>query len=201
MKMEKNIVPHNFVVTRQLREKLLQQKAQLIWFTGLSGSGKSTIANAFELSLSKKSYKTYLLDGDNIRAGINSNLSFSKVDRKENIRRIAEVAKLLLDAGIIVIAAFVSPYEKDRQMVKSLVGADNFNEIYINTPLSVCEQRDTKGFYKLAREGKIDNFTGINAPYEEPRNADLNLDTSKYSINEAILLLEKMIFPKIESTK
>ncbi len=197
-KMDKNIIPHNFTITRSIREKNLKQRAQLIWFTGLSGSGKSTLANALELSLSQKKYATYILDGDNIRSGINNNLGFSKEDRKENIRRIAEIAHLFLDAGIIVLAAFVSPYKEDRQMVKDIVGNNHFNEVFVNTPIEICENRDTKGFYKKARAGKIDNFTGVNAPFEAPKKADLEIDTSQIEIQTAVAMLEKMILPKIE---
>ena len=164
--MKENIIPHNYQVDKTDRNKLNGHQSFLIWFTGLSGSGKSTIANALESKLFEKKIKTYTLDGDNIRKGINNDLSFSPEDRTENIRRIAEISKLFVDAGIVVLAAFVSPYRKDRNAIKNIVGKNNFVEVYINTSVEECEKRDVKGLYKKARMGEIKDFTGVNAPYE-----------------------------------
>lgn len=169
----------------------------LLWFTGLSGSGKSTIANAVEQLLFEKNYHTYALDGDNIRFGLNSNLGFSPEDRSENIRRIAEVAKLFLDAGHIVTAAFVSPYQADRDRVKTIVGADHVIEVYINTPLAICEARDVKGLYKKARAGEIKNLTGISAPYEAPTQPHLEINTAQLSVDAAAALVIQYIEQKL----
>ena len=169
----------------------------LLWFTGLSGSGKSTIANAVEELLFEKNYHTYALDGDNIRFGLNSNLGFSPEDRSENIRRIAEVAKLFLDAGHIVTAAFVSPYQADRDLVKTIVGAAHVVEVYVNTPLEVCEARDIKGLYKKARAGEIKNLTGISAPYEVPDQPDLEINTAQLSVDEAAGLVIQYVEQKL----
>ena len=181
-----NIVHHNFNVSKYDREKLHQHKAFLIWFTGLSGSGKSTIANALELKLNNLHVSTYSLDGDNIRLGINKDLTFSPEDRTENIRRIAEIANLFVDAGIVTLASFVSPYIKDRDEVKNTVGQENFIEVFVNTSLEECERRDVKGLYKKAREGEIKNMTGISAPYEIPQNPDLEIETVKESVEESV---------------
>lgn len=169
----------------------------LLWFTGLSGSGKSTIANAVEQLLFEKNYHTYALDGDNIRFGLNSNLGFSPEDRSENIRRIAEVAKLFLDAGHIVTAAFVSPYQADRDRVKTIVGADHVVEVYVNTPLATCEARDVKGLYKKARAGEIKNLTGISAPYEAPTQPHLEINTAQLSVDAAAALVIQYIEQKL----
>jgi adenylylsulfate kinase len=181
-----NIVHHNFNVSKSDRENLHQHKAFLIWFTGLSGSGKSTIANALELKLNNLHVSTYSLDGDNIRLGINKDLTFSPEDRTENIRRIAEIANLFVDAGIVTLASFVSPYSKDRENIRNTVGAKNYIEVYVNTSLDECERRDVKGLYKKAREGEIKNMTGITAPYEIPQNPDLEIDTIKESVEESV---------------
>ena len=181
-----NIVHHNFNVSKSDREKLHQHKAFLIWFTGLSGSGKSTIANALESKLNNQNVSTYSLDGDNIRLGINKDLTFSPEDRTENIRRIAEIANLFVDAGIVTLASFVSPYINDRDEVKNTVGQENFIEVFVNTSLEECERRDVKGLYKKAREGEIKNMTGISAPYEIPQNPDLEIDTVKESVEESV---------------
>ena len=173
--MKENIIRHNYEVSKLQRQKLLNQNSLLLWFTGLSGSGKSTIANALEYKLHEEGVKTYALDGDNIRKGINNDLTFSPEDRKENIRRIAEVANLMVDAGVVVLAAFVSPYKKDRENIARIVGNDNFVEIFVNTSLEECEKRDVKGLYKKARAGEIKNFTGIDDPYEAPEKAELVL--------------------------
>ncbi|HPE83728.1 MAG TPA: adenylyl-sulfate kinase [Aequorivita sp.] len=187
--MEKYIIPHNFSVTKKRRSALKNHAAFLIWFTGLSGSGKSTIANELEKALFEKEIHTYLLDGDNVRKGLNNNLSFSPEDRSENIRRIAEVANLMIDAGLVVIASFVSPYKEDRENVKRIVGYDNFVEVFVNTPIEECERRDVKGLYAKARAGEIKNFTGINAPYEAPTVPDVEIDTTMVSVEEAVALI------------
>lgn len=188
--MENNITHHNFSVTQIDRSKRLRQKPLIIWYTGLSGSGKSTLANKVEKMLFEKGYLTYTLDGDNVREGISKDLSFSIEDRSENIRRIGEVAKLMLDAGLIVSASFVSPSIKDRELIKSLVGKDNFIEIYVSTPLSECERRDVKGLYKKARNGELSNFTGISSTYEIPKNPDIVIDTT----NQELDITSKTIF-------
>jgi len=195
--MKENIIKHNYSVTRQDREKGNKHNSFLIWFTGLSGSGKSTIANALEYKLYKKGYKTYALDGDNIRKGINSDLTFSPEDRTENIRRIAEVANLMIDAGQIVLAAFVSPYKKDRNNIKDIVGNDNFVEIFVNTSIEECEKRDVKGLYEKARKGEIKDFTGVNAPYESPENPDVEVITDDNTIEESVELIYKEIQEKL----
>jgi len=195
--MKENIIKHNYSVTRKDREKGNKHNSFLIWFTGLSGSGKSTIANALEYKLYKKGYKTYALDGDNIRKGINGDLTFSPEDRTENIRRIAEVANLMIDAGQIVLAAFVSPYKKDRNNIKDIVGNDNFVEIFVNTSIEECEKRDVKGLYEKARKGEIKDFTGVNAPYESPENPDVEVITDDNTIEESVELIYKEIQEKL----
>jgi len=170
----------------------------LLWFTGLSGSGKSTIANVVEQELFKQNIKTYSLDGDSIRKGINSDLSFSPEDRTENIRRIAEVANLMLDAGLVVLAAFVSPYKKDRENIKNIVKDANFVEIYINTSLEECERRDVKGLYKKARAGEIKDMTGISSPYEAPEHADIEIKTEEEPIEAAAKKIVEAIMPKLK---
>ena len=192
-----NIVHHNFNVSQSDREKLHQHKAFLIWFTGLSGSGKSTIANALESKLNSLNVSTYVLDGDNIRFGICKDLTFSPEDRTENIRRIAEIANLFVDAGIVTLASFVSPYSKDREDVRNTVGAKNYIEVFINTSLDECERRDVKGLYKKAREGEIKNMTGISAPYEIPQNPDLEIDTVKESVEESVDKIFKYLEKKL----
>jgi len=196
--MKENIIKHNYTIALEERTKLMQQKSFLLWFTGLSGSGKSTIANALERKLHEEGYKTYALDGDNIRQGINQDLTFSAKDRTENIRRIAEVAHLLVDAGIIVLAAFVSPYKKDRENIVNIVGNDNFVEIFVNTSLEECEKRDVKGLYKKARSGEIKNFTGVNAPYEVPDNPDVEVITDNMSVDESVLKIYNTIKQKLK---
>lgn len=187
--MKENIIPHNFSVSQNERSDLKEQKPMLLWFTGLSGSGKSTIADALERALFQRNMHTYLLDGDNVRGGLNNNLTFSPEDRTENIRRIAEVANLMLDAGLIVLASFISPYREDREMVKRIVGYKNFIEVYVNTPIEICESRDVKGLYAKARAGEIKNFTGVDAPYEPPMAADIEIDTSQISVEDAVSLI------------
>lgn len=184
--MDSNITPHQFSITREDRAQSHQHPAFVLWFTGLSGSGKSTIANAVEKALFENGMHTYSLDGDNIRGGINKGLGFTEADRTENLRRIAEVAKLFVDAGIITLAAFISPTQKDRAQVKRIIGESDFFEIYVDTPLHICEQRDPKGLYKKARAGEIKNFTGIDAPYEAPHQPDLILKTEEEPLPELV---------------
>jgi len=177
-----NIVWHDAHVTQENREKLLNQKGAVLWFTGLSGSGKSTLANAVALKLHEGGNLTYVLDGDNIRHGLNKNLGFSPEDRVENIRRIGEVGKLFADAGVIAMTAFISPYIADRKTARDLLPEGRFIEVYCACDLSVCEQRDPKGLYKKARAGEIKQFTGIDAPYEAPENPEISVDTGKEAL-------------------
>ena len=180
-----NVEWHHGKITKEERAKLLNQKGATIWLTGLSGSGKSTIAVELEHALIENKHQAFILDGDNIRHGLNKNLGFSPEDRTENIRRIGEVAKLFTEANIITVAAFVSPYREDRDNVRKLLGDGEFIEIYVKCSLEVCEERDTKGLYKKARAGEVKDFTGISAPYEEPLNPELTIDSSKLSIEES----------------
>ena len=180
-----NIVWHDMNIKREYREKLLSQKSILLWFTGLSGSGKSTVASALEKRLHGMGKLTYLLDGDNIRHGLNSDLGFSEEDRIENIRRIGEISKLMVDAGIITISTFISPFREDREKVRKLLGK-KFIEILIDCPLEVCEQRYPKGIYKKARNGEIKNFTGIDSPYEKPENPEITVSTHLNSLDECV---------------
>ena len=196
--MSLNTFKYNYKITKSEREVYHGHKTYLIWFTGLSGSGKSTLANLVEISLHKKGISTYILDGDNIRKGINKDLTFEPQDRSENIRRIAEISKLMLDAGVLTLAAFVSPYIKDREDVKQIVGADNFIEIYVNTTIQECERRDVKGLYKKARCGEIKNMTGISSPYEEPTNPDLEVITDGQSIEESVQSILKLLNQKLK---
>lgn len=196
--MEENVIPHSFVIGQPERSALKKHAAFLLWFTGLSGSGKSTIANAVEQALVSKGIHTYLLDGDNVRKGLNNNLSFSPADRTENIRRIGEVANLMIDAGLVTLASFVSPYKVDREQVQSIVGEENYIEIFINTPLAECENRDVKGLYAMARRGEIKDFTGISAPYEAPKHPDIEVDTTKVTIAEAVAIILKYIENKLD---
>ena len=195
--MQKNIVKHSYSVNRDSRKKLKQHQSILLWFTGLSGSGKSTIANSVEQELHKNKVHTYTLDGDNIRKGLNSDLSFSPKDRKENIRRIAETAHLMIDAGLVVLAAFVSPYRNDRDHIRDIVGDDNMVEIYINTSIEECERRDVKGLYKKARKGEIKNMTGISAPYESPLHPDIQINTEEVTVVDATKQIINFINPKL----
>ena len=195
MTQENNIYPiYDKMMTRADKEALLGQKGMMIWFTGLSGSGKSTIALSLERELDKRGILCRILDGDNIRSGINRNLGFSEEDRVENIRRIAEVGKLFVDTGIVTIAAFISPTNQLREMAAEIIGKDDFREIYVSTPLSVCEQRDVKGLYARARRGEIKDFTGVSAPFEAPEHPALSLDTSKLSLEEAVNQVLLLIF-------
>ena len=199
MEEENKIYPiFDKMLSRKDKESLLNQRSVMIWFTGLSGSGKSTIAIALERELQKRGLLCQILDGDNIRSGINNNLGFTAEDRKENIRRIAEVGKLFVHTGIITIAAFISPNEELREMASDIIGKDDFMEIYVSTPLEECERRDVKGLYAKARKGEIKNFTGISAPFEAPANPTLSLDTSKLSLEESINQLLEIILPRIK---
>lgn len=196
--MSLHTVKHEFKITKDNREKLHGHKAYLLWFTGLSGSGKSTLANLVEIALHKKGVSSYILDGDNIRNRINKDLSFTPEDRTENIRRISEICNLMLDAGVLTLAAFVSPYIKDREEVQQIVGRDNFFEIFVNTSLEECKRRDVKGLYKKARSGEIKNMTGISAPYEAPLNPDLEVITDGQPIEESVKMILEFINIKLK---
>ena len=194
MSKQENIYPiFDRMLSRRDKEALLHQRGVMLWFTGLSGSGKSTVAIALERELHKRGLLCRIHDGDNIRSGINANLGFSEEDRRENIRRVAEVAKLFVDTGIITIAAFVSPTEDLRQLAEGIIGKDDFKEIYISTPIEECERRDVKGLYARARRGEVKNFTGISAPFEAPKNPALSIDTSKMPLEESVNLLLKFL--------
>ena len=186
------------MLARADKEKLLGQRGLMIWFTGLSGSGKSTIAIALERELHKRGILCRILDGDNIRSGINNNLGFTEADRLENIRRIAEVSKLFVDTGIVTLAAFISPNNDIREMAARIIGKDDFVEVYVSTPIEECERRDVKGLYAKARRGEIKNFTGISAPFEAPAHPALTLDTSVLSVEESVGKLLELILPKIQ---
>ena len=186
-KIDSCIVWHEHKTKRRDREKLKNQRGCVLWLTGLSGCGKSTIANMLEETLNKKGSHTYLLDGDNIRHGLSRGLGFSDEDRMENIRRVAEAAKLFVDAGIIVIASFISPLRKQRQVVREIIGTDDFVEIFIDTPFHECVKRDTKGWYKKALNGEIENYTGVDSPYEKPEDPDIHIKTGETSLEEGIL--------------
>ena len=196
--MSLNTVKHDFKTTKTQRENLHGHKAYLLWFTGLSGSGKSTLANLVEMTLHKKRLSTYILDGDNVRQGINKDLSFAPQDRSENIRRIAEIGNLMLEAGVVTLAAFVSPYIKDREAVKQIVGQDNVIEIYVNTSLAECERRDVKGLYIKARAGEIKNMTGISAPYEVPTHPDIEVVTDGKTIQESVAVIMQFLNTKFK---
>lgn len=184
--MDKNIVWHEQIVTREQKHNLKGHKSCVLWYTGLSGSGKSTIANAVEKKLFELGKHTYTLDGDNVRHGLNKGLTFSDEDRVENIRRISEVSKLFVDAGIIVSTAFISPFKEDRQQARDLLNTGEFIEVFIDTPIEVCEQRDPKGLYKKARAGEIKNFTGIDSTYEAPESPEIHVKTAEQSIEECV---------------
>ncbi|MDU8884656.1 adenylyl-sulfate kinase [Yeosuana sp. MJ-SS3] len=196
--MKENIIPHTYQISKNDRKKSNNHNSFLLWFTGLSGSGKSTIANVVEQRLHEKGIKTYTLDGDNIRKGINSDLTFSPEDRTENIRRIAEIAALMIDAGLVVLAAFVSPYKKDRENIKSIVKDVNFVEIFVNTSVEECERRDVKGLYKKVRAGEIKNMTGISAPYEAPTHPDIEIKTEVESVESAANKITDYISEKLK---
>ena len=195
-----NIFPvFDKIISKEKKEKLLNQKGKVVWLTGLSGSGKTTIALQLEKELYKLGFLVQILDGDNIRAGINNNLSFSESDRTENIRRIAEVSKLFLNCGIITINCFVSPTIKMRQIAKKIIGKENYYEIFIDADLETCEKRDVKGLYKKARNGEIKNFTGIDSQYEKPNNPSLEVNTSQLSIEESIEIILKNVLPQLKN--
>ena len=193
LRRAQNVHRQALSITREDRERLNGHKGKVIWFTGLSGSGKSTLANALEVELHRHGYRTYILDGDNVRQGLNRDLGFTDADRVENIRRIAEVAKLMLDAGLIVMTAFISPFGQERQMARELIGDDCFIEVYVSTSLELCEQRDVKGLYKKARSGQLPNLSGIGSPYEPPLAADLEVNTERTELNAAITQLMEII--------
>lgn len=197
--LENNIYPiSDRMLGREDKEALLGQRGVMVWFTGLSGSGKSTIAIALERELHKRGLLCRILDGDNIRSGINNNLGFSPEDRVENIRRIAEVGKLFVDTGVITIAAFISPNNELREMASAIIGKADFLEVYVSTPLAECERRDVKGLYAKARKGEIKEFTGVSAPFEAPERPDLSLDTSVLSVEQSVSRLLELIVPKVE---
>lgn len=199
MEKNNNIYPiFDRMLSREDKEELLKQHSVMIWFTGLSGSGKSTIAIALERELHARGLLCRILDGDNIRSGINNNLGFSETDRVENIRRIAEVSKLFIDTGVITIAAFISPNNDIREMAANIIGQDDFLEVYVSTPLAECERRDVKGLYAKARKGEIKNFTGISAPFEAPAHPALTLDTSVLSLEASVNKLLELILPRIQ---
>ncbi|BBB33404.1 adenylylsulfate kinase [Thermotomaculum hydrothermale] len=190
------LIWHAHKVSRRDRERIKNQKGCVLWFTGLSGSGKSTIANEVEYKLNKSGYHTYLLDGDNLRHGLNKDLGFDYKDRVENIRRVAEVAKLFVDAGVIVLVAFISPFKKEREKARETIGRENFIEIFVDTPLEVCIKRDPKGLYKKALNGEISDFTGIDSPYEKPDNPEIHIKTVDTEISEAVKIIYNFLEQK-----
>lgn len=200
-KPAKNIISQEFKIDRENREALLGQRPLLIWFTGLSGSGKSTMANLLEAELHARGFKTYILDGDNVRRGLCKDLTFTEEDRIENIRRIGEVSRLFMDAGLIVLSSFVSPFQNDRERVRQLVGSDRFVEVFVDCPLEICEKRDVKGLYKMARRGEVNNFTGIDSPYENPTNPDIVLKTAEEDPQDLLNRLLSIVEPKITTHK
>jgi adenylylsulfate kinase len=188
-----NVVYHHATVTRKRREELNDHKSAVLWFTGLSGAGKSTLAHALEEELHQRGCRTFVFDGDNVRHGLNSNLGFSREDRKENIRRIGEMCKLFIEAGVIALTAFISPYSKDRDMVRQMVDDGDFIEIFCDCNIDICERRDVKGLYTRARKGEIINFTGISAPYEKPINPEIMIDTGNTSLETCVNILLKYL--------
>lgn len=196
--MDNNIFAYDYEELQKQRTRLKGHLPLVVWLTGLSGSGKSTIAKALELQLNSNGIHTTTLDGDNLRTGLNSGLGFSTEDRQENLRRVTEVAKIMMESGLVVLAAFVSPLKAQREQVQQIVGADHFVEIFIDTPLAVCEERDVKGLYQKARAGIIKDFTGINAPYEAPEHPLLRIATSELSIDQAVAMIEKEVGLKIK---
>lgn len=184
--MDKHIVWHETLVTKPERNRINKHKSGLVWFTGLPASGKSTLAHHLEKELFDRGIRAYVLDGDNVRHGINANLGFSREDRRENLRRIAEISKLFVDAGVVVLAAFVSPYKEDRDFVKSVVGQDGFFEVYVKCSVDVCEKRDPKGHYKRAKAGIIKEYTGVSAPYEVPETPDIEIDTEELDVQTSV---------------
>jgi adenylyl-sulfate kinase len=195
MSLSENIFPFQSKISSKERNQLLNQRPYVIWFTGLSSSGKSTLATQLEAYLFSKKFKTYLLDGDNLRSGLNKDLDFSESARKENIRRAGEVSKLLLDSGLIVLSAFISPFKEDRSLVRQIIGSDNFIEVFVDCPLPVCEARDHKGLYAKARKGEVKNFTGISSAYEIPENPDVTIKTDIHSIQQSLQILIDFVDP------
>ena len=196
--MSKNITRHTYAISKSDRLKNNGHQAKVIWFVGLSGSGKSTLAGNVESVLHKKGYKTYILDGDNLRLGLNSDLGFSKRDRAENIRRVAEVARLFNEAGTIVLSAFISPLESDRNLARKIIGVDNFIEVFVHCPINVCEKRDVKGLYAKARKGLLPNFTGIDSPFEPPKQPDIIIKTKVEYMKISLKNILELIEPKLE---
>jgi adenylylsulfate kinase len=195
--MNKNIFPFDSGISYAQRKKAMAQEPRLIWLTGFSGSGKTTLALRLEHYLFHEGYKIFILDGDNVRNGLCKKLSFTEGDRKENLRRVGEVAKLMLDAGLIVISAFISPSDEDRKAIKECVGAERFIEVYVNCPLAVCEERDVKGLYAKAREGIIPNFTGVSAPYTPPQSPDIELFTAEETIEDSLQKIIDVVEPAV----
>ena len=193
-----NIIPHNHSVKFQDRIQKLKYQPKVVWFTGLSGSGKSTLSDELEKWLFESDYHTYLLDGDNIRSGLNKDLDFTDEGRKENIRRLGELCRLFLDAGCMVLTAFISPFKSDRETVRQAVGSENFIEVFVDCPLEECERRDVKGLYAKARRGEIPNFTGISSPFEAPEHAEVVVKTAEFPIEECLEQLKKEILPRLE---
>lgn len=194
------IFPVRSVISREERTRQMKQRPLMVWFTGLSGAGKSTLAAGLEKALFEHGFKVYHLDGDNIRNGLNKNLGFSEEDRTENIRRVGEVGALMTDAGLIVLSAFISPFQQDRNKVREIIGEDNFIEVFVDCPLNICEQRDVKGLYRKARRGELKNFTGIDSPYESPEQPDIHIFSDRESIDESIEKLLTSILPKISGS-
>ncbi|PRY13283.1 adenylylsulfate kinase [Pontibacter ummariensis] len=192
-----HIIPHKHRINRRMRNEMKGHSSLVIWFTGFSGSGKSTLANALEEALYEQGYHTFVLDGDNVRKGLNSDLDFSDGSRKENIRRIGEVTKLMADAGLVVMSAFISPFREDRERVRKIAGEGNFIEVFVDCPIEVCEQRDTKGLYAKARRGEISNFTGISAPFEAPESPDIHIQSDKEPLDVSVQKLISYIQPKL----
>lgn len=193
-----NIIPHNHSIKFQDRVQKLNYKPKVIWFTGLSGSGKSTLSDELEKWLFEANYFTYLLDGDNIRSGLNKDLDFTDEGRRENIRRLGELCRLFLDAGCVVLTAFISPFQSDRDTVRQAVGSENFIEVFVDCPLEECERRDVKGLYAKARRGEIPNFTGISSPFEAPENAEVAVKTAEFPLGECLEQLKREILPRLD---
>lgn len=194
-----HIIPHNHSITVKDRRIMHHHNSFVIWFVGLSGSGKSTIANALETKLFNEKVSTYILDGDNVRTGLNKDLDFSDKSRIENIRRVGEVAKLMVDAGKIVLSAFISPFNEERNKVKEIIGEENYFEIFVNCPLEICEERDVKGLYKKARSGEISNFTGISSAFEKPVSPNLEILSAEMTVDEAVDIIYLAVIEKIKN--
>ena len=196
-----HLIPHQHTIDKKIRNRMNDHHSLVVWFTGLSGSGKSTLANKLEIYLYNNGYHTFILEGDSIRTGLNKDLNFTDESRKENIRRIGEVTRLMIDAGLVVLSAFVSPFKADRELVKTIVGEDNFVEVFVDCPVEVCEKRDVKGLYAKARKGEISNFTGISSPFEVPENPALRILSHKESIDESLQKLILYLEPKLKLIK